>query len=108
MVIKIKPLSVNQAWKGRKFKTDKYKSYILKLNRQLPNIKNDFKGRLKASFVFGFSSSASDIDNPLKPLIDILQKKYKFNDNQIFILNVEKQIVKKGEEFIEINIEKII
>ena len=47
-----------------------------------------------------------DIDNGLKPLLDILQKKYKFNDRDIYKLNVTKQIVKKENEFIQIKIKE--
>ena len=107
MKIEIKPLSVNDAWKGRRFKTDNYKKWQKELLIMLPTIKIQFKGNLKADFVFGFSSKASDIDNPLKPLIDTLQKKYKFNDNQIQELNVKKEIVKKGQEFMSINITEL-
>lgn len=107
MRIELKPLSVNDAWKGRRFKTDTYKNWQRDLLLMLPKLKIEFKGDLKADFVFGFSSKASDIDNPLKPLIDTLQKKYKFNDNQIQELNVKKEIVKKGEEFITINISEL-
>lgn len=50
---------------------------------------------------FGFSNNASDIDNPVKPLLDILQKKYKwFNDKNIRKMYVEKILVKKGDEYI--------
>jgi len=107
MRIEIKPLSVNDAWQGKRFKTPKYKSWQKDLLILLPNLKIKFKGDLKVDFVFGFSSKASDIDNPLKPLIDTLQKKYKFNDNQIQELTVKKEIVKKGEEFITINIDTL-
>jgi len=104
--LEIKPLSVNDAWQGRRFKTDKYKSWQKHLMLILPPLKIELKGDLKAVFVFGFSSKASDIDNPLKPLIDTLQKKYKFNDNQINELIVKKEIVKKGKEFIKFTIER--
>ena len=30
-MIEIKPLSVNTAWKGRRFKTDAYKAYEIEL-----------------------------------------------------------------------------
>lgn len=107
MIINIKPLSVNRAWKGKRFKTNEYKSYAKSLYMLLPKIKIDFKKDLKVDVLFGFSSKASDIDNPLKPLIDVLQYKYKFNDNQIQELNVKKTIVKKGKEFIEFKINEI-
>lgn len=41
-----------------------------------------------------------DIDNCLKPLIDVLQKKYGFNDRNINTLTVKKTVVKKGKEYI--------
>jgi len=104
MIIKIKPLSINQAWKGRRFRSDKYNKYKKELSLLLPNLDIEFKGDLKACFTFGFSSKGSDIDNPIKPLIDILQLKYGFNDNQIKRLEVDKEIVKKGNEFINIQI----
>ncbi len=73
----------------------------------LPNMKIAFKKPLKLDLVFGFSSNGSDIDNPVKPLLDILQKKYGFNDNQIFELNIKKEIVKKNKEFIKLNITEL-
>lgn len=100
-----KPLSVNEAWKGRKFKTDDYRRFEKSCLVELPKI--DFKPleRIKLALTFGFSSSRSDIDNPVKPILDILCKKYGFDDRQIYELNVKKHIVKKGNEFILIKIE---
>ena len=54
-----------------------------------------------------FSSRWADIDNWLKLFIDVLQKKYGFNDNRIYKLIIEKEITKKWEEFIEFNIKDI-
>lgn len=52
------------------------------------------------NIVFGFSSPLADIDNGLKPFIDILQKRYGFNDKDIIELNVKKEKTVKGKEFI--------
>ena len=103
MKLQVKPLSVNQCWKGRRFKTDSYKAYEKMLLYILP--KMDIPdGPLKISFVFGFSSSGSDIDNCVKPIQDILSKKYGFNDNRIYEQNITKTLVKKGQEFFEFEI----
>jgi len=97
--IDIKPLSVNKAWQGRKFKSKDYKNYIDELMMLLPD--DDLpKEPYELIITWGFSSVASDIDNPSKPFIDILAKKYGFNDKKIFRLVIDKQIVKKGEDFI--------
>jgi Holliday junction resolvase RusA-like endonuclease len=106
MKIEIKPLSVNQAWQGKRFKTPRYKQYEKDLMLLLP-YKSIGKGKIKIDIVFGFSNSASDIDNPLKPFLDILQKKYLINDKQIYHLIVKKTITKKGSEFINFEIDEI-
>jgi len=50
------------------------------------------------------SNKGFDLDNSLKPFIDILQKKYGFNDNRIYSITAMKRIVPKGEEFISFDI----
>ena len=107
MKIEIKPLSVNQAWQGQRFKTPKYKSFEKYLLLLLPKLDIDFDAPLKVDITFGFSNRASDIDNPTKPILDVLQKKYGFNDSQIYELNIKKEIVKKGEDFIKLTINEI-
>lgn len=103
--IDIKPLSVNQVWQGRRFKTKKYKDYEKTVLSILPKLKIP-EGNLKLIITFGFSSKASDWDNPIKPFQDILQKKYEFNDSRIYKAEIEKVIVKRGKEFIDFRIEK--
>lgn len=101
----IKPLSVNQAWQGRRFKTDKYKKYINDLLLILPRIDIP-DGYLHLDLEFGFSSKASDIDNPVKPFIDCLQKKYKFDDKMIKKLTISANSVKKGAEYIKFRLKQ--
>jgi len=106
MKINIKPLSINQCFQGRRFKTPKYKQYEKELMLLLP-ILSVPNGLLEVVITFGLSSKLNDIDNGLKPFIDILQKKYLFNDRDIYKLIVEKKIVPKGKEFIECEIKKL-
>ena len=101
--INIKPMSVNLAWKGKRFKTNVYKKYEKDCMLLLPKITVP-DGKLKVDLVFGFSSKLADADNPVKCFIDILQKKYGFNDNKIYEYNIKKVDVKKGFEFIEFTI----
>lgn len=97
--IQIKPLSVNEVWKGRRYRTDKYKDWSEHLGWILPNDVQTFP-KMYVEIVFAFSNAGSDIDNPLKPFIDVLQKRYKFNDAQIYSLHVEKTVVPKGAEYV--------
>jgi Holliday junction resolvase RusA-like endonuclease len=106
--VNIKPLSVNEAWQGRKFKSPKYKLYEQELLFALPMTDINWDTLpLEVSLVVGLSNMASDVDNVVKPFIDVLQKKYKFNDKYIFRLVVEKKLVVKGAEFIEFYIKKM-
>ena len=99
----IKPLSVNKCWQGKRFKTSEYKDYEQEWFYSLSIIKIP-EGKLSLKIKWGFSSKASDIDNPTKPLLDILQKKWAFDDKKIYKLVLEKIDVKKGEEFISFEI----
>jgi Holliday junction resolvase RusA-like endonuclease len=103
----IKPLSVNQAWGGRTFKSNAYKTYERDIAMILPSIKVP-EGPLKIRLHWGFSSKASDTDNPIKPFVDCLQRSYDFDDKHVFEYHVTKEVVKRGKEFIEFSIEPII
>ena len=103
----IKPLSVNQCWMGRRFKTKLYKAYEAQTLTLLPKSIDIPSGALRLTLTIGFSNKRADIDNIAKPFIDILQKKYGFNDCQIYHLSMIKTIVKKGDEFIGFQIEAI-
>lgn len=106
--INVKPLSVNQAWMGRKFKTKAYLAYEKECLALLPvEPVNWDKVPLELSLTVGFSNMASDVDNVVKPFVDILQKKYNFNDKYILRLIVEKKLVKKGFEYIEFYIKRL-
>ena len=106
MKVIINPLSVNQCWKGKRYKTDLYNKYERDTLLLLPNMEVS-KEHLHIIITFGFSSKLKDIDNPIKPFLDILQKKYKFNDRDIYKLEVEKTIVAKGKEYINFEIKPI-
>lgn len=101
--LKIKPLSVNECWQGKRYKTPAYKIYERDMLLLLPKIKMPAPP-YEIYFAFGFSNAGADVDNPVKPLLDILQKKYGFNDNQVNRIIIEKTKVVKGEEYLHFNI----
>lgn len=100
----IKPLSVNRVWQGRRFKTKEYKDYEQLALTLLPKELNFPKRPYHFIIEFGFSSKAADADNCVKPILDIMQKKYGFNDKEVYRLWVEKKIVEKGKEYVKIEI----
>ena len=105
--IEIKPLSVNKCWQGRRFKTPEYKKYETDCLYLLPQL-NLGLPPFCIWFEFGFSNFGADIDNPIKPILDILQKKYGFNDRDIIEMKVTKFEVKKGMEYIKFSIYKYV
>ena len=102
----IKPLSVNRAWQGKRFKSPEYEQYERVALLMLPKITLP-EPPYRVYYEYGLSNKLSDYDNPTKPIQDILQKKYKFNDSEIYEAFIRKRIVKKGQEYIRIKLEHI-
>ena len=109
MKINIKPLSINKAWQDKRYRSKDYKNYQEAMELLLKNKNIELpKPPLYIKYIFAFSNSTSDIDNPIKPFQDILCKRYNFDDREIYKIEVEKKIVKKGNEYIEFEIKEII
>lgn len=98
--LSLKPLSVNEAYRGRRFSTPELKQYKLDLSRILPKMVVP-RGPLSVSYVFGVSSRAADGDNLIKAFQDCIADQYGFNDRVIYEWHIRKVDVAKGEEFIE-------
>lgn len=104
--VQIKPLSVNEAWQGKRFKTPKYSKYERDLLFLLPKISLPLPP-YRITFEFGLSSKLADWDNPIKPTQDVMQKKYGFNDKDIIEARVTKKLTKKGQEYFKFLIETV-
>lgn len=97
----VKPMSVNAAYRhsSKRVKSQEYKTYYARLMYTLPPRYALPDGDLHVDFVWGVSRKNADWDNPIKPLQDILQAKYKFVDSRIVFGTALKTIVPTGEEF---------
>lgn len=104
--IKIRPLSLNSAYRGRRFATPELKSYKSLLGYLLPK-KTPLWGKLELTLRFGVSSKASDLDNLCKAFLDCLADKYGFNDRMIYKISLEKVDVEKEQEFVEFDITEL-
>ena len=100
IVVPVKPMSQNKAYLGRKTKSKDYRLYTGNIVDILPPCDIP-EGELDLKINVFYSNRAADIDNCLKPFIDILQFHYGFNDNKIYHLDVTKLIVPKGQEKLE-------
>ena len=101
--VEIKPLSINIAFQGRRFKTPAYKKFESDLLFLLPKIQIP-EQPYEFYYEFGFSSKLSDLLNPEKLVTDIICKKYKIDDRYIVRMVLEKQIVQVGKEYIKFQI----
>lgn len=104
--INIKPISINQAFQGRRFKTPTYKAFEKEMLLKMPSLILP-KSPLRLTITYGFSNILCDLDNPTKLVADIMQKKYGFNDRDIYEMFLYKKIVKKGFEYITYKLESI-
>lgn len=95
-ILNIKPISINSCFQGRRYKTKKYDKYIYDVLSMLPMI-NVPKTPLKLTLV-AHISKLSDLDNICKPILDILVKKYGFDDRDIYEIQMFKVLAKKGQE----------
>jgi hypothetical protein len=101
--VDIKPLSVNQAWQGKRFKTPAYKKFESDVLFLLPKIEIP-EAPYEVHYVFGFSSKLSDLLNPEKLVTDIICKKYGIDDRYINRMILEKVMVEKGKEYFKFEI----
>ena len=104
----IKPLSFNNAYTAVKIrnrasiaKTPEYKKYTKDLPLLLPAMHQLPPNKLVFIIKFYFATAASDVDNPIKAMQDLICDYYGVNDNKIYMLLVEKHVAGKGNERIE-------
>lgn len=89
--VAIKALSINKAFKGRRFKTQEYKDYEQFLLYTLPK-KDMIKGMVNIHYKFFLKNhKITDCSNLVKCLEDILvKKKYIQDDRFVYKFSVEK------------------
>ena len=92
IAVSIKPLSVNDAWQGRRFKSPAYLTYERDLGFLLPRGIPMTKGRVELRYRFYIKNDKlADADNMVKPLQDVLVKHgYIEDDRFIYRFSVEK------------------
>ena len=112
----IRAMSLHKAYKhddpvehSIKVKSYEYETYESKILRQLDEknvqIHLPEEGDLFLMIKFGIGARY-DLDNLVKPFQDILARRYGFKDNRITYLEVEKEVVERGQEYIEFQLGK--
>jgi Holliday junction resolvase RusA-like endonuclease len=102
--LKVKPISINTCWQGRRFKTRAYDDYIKECLCLLPRKAQIKAKKVAVNIVFHVKNCARiDVDNLLKPILDILvKKKYIIDDRYIYEIQIAK--VKSKQEKMSIQI----
>lgn len=108
-VIKVKPLSANRMFgaRGRRtFKSPDYVAYQEAIAAQLEGVEWPFgSDQVSVEVEAGLSNRGADIDNIIKPVLDTYQLIFEgFNDNKVYHVELHKQIVPKGDEYLRIRI----
>lgn len=102
--LNIKALSVNEAYKGRRFRTPKHDAFKTAIKYLLPSHYDLPKPPYCIEFIFGVSSQLSDGDNLVKCAQDSIADRYGFNDRLIKKWIIEVEQTEKGKEFIKFRI----
>lgn len=98
--VDLKPLSVNEAWKGRSFKTNTYKDFENDLLWLLPKNIKPIEGRVEVRFRFHMKNhKLADWDNPIKPLQDVLVKSGIISDDRNIYVGMAQKVVGERDYF---------
>lgn len=102
--VPIKAMSINQAWQGRRFATKGYKDYTNTFLMLLPK-KETINGLVIVHIIFYLKSPLKcDIDNMIKPCLDIIVKKEYIQDDR-YICNLMVNKIKSNKDKIRIYIQ---
>lgn len=106
--IPVAALSTNKMYAGQKRRSVYYKAFRKKIFNFLSESKEyrrnqvSLKGNLVLKMEVGFSSPLSDLSNVIKSIEDILVAFYDFDDRQIVRIEMDKVLVRKGDEYMDI------
>ena len=94
-------------YRNKAIKQIKYVNYQNELRDELKGVEWPFEPAqlLEFEIIAGVSNKAADLDNIVKPLLDTYQGIFEeFNDNKVYYVELHKEIVSKGEEFLRIRV----
>ena len=63
--------------------------------------------RLKMTIHVGFSNRASDLDNIIKPTLDIMQTWFGFDDKIVIHIEAHKHVTSRGRDYIYVKFKEV-
>lgn len=98
--VDIKPLTVNRAWLGRRFKSKEYKDYERDVLFLLPKDITPIDGPVEIRYRFHVKNhKMCDWDNPIKPLQDVLVKAGILKDDRFIYLGMGQKVPSTRDYF---------
>lgn len=108
MIINIKPLTVNQAWQGKRFKSPAYKQFSTDIAWLLPKRERAPAGPLEVHYKFYLKHHATtDFDNLIKPFQDQLVQNGIIEDDR-FIYKAVIEKIASDKDYIEVTFHAIL
>ena len=102
--IDIKPLSVNEAWQGRRKKSQKYHDFEREIEWLLPRNIKPLEGKIEIRYWWHMKNhKMADWDNPIKALQDVL-KLYGIILDDRFIYKGTGEKVPSDRDYVEVEI----
>ena len=99
--LNVKPLSVNEAWQGRRFSTPAKKAYEQRLSLSLPNVAVDGKPYYRVTYDFFLVRFATtDWDNLCKVLGDCLVKKGIISEDRLIVKATVRKFPAKADKIV--------
>ena len=113
MILKIKPLTINQAWQGRRYKSKKYKRWREEIDLLL--LQENKKGKIEEGYLWIDVTfyikywATSDEANFLKTFFDALVQNEVIEDDRYIVGHSSKKVKvdKSEDERIEFDIKHI-
>ena len=105
VILKIKPISTNLIWSGRRYMSAEAKQFKRDCKLQLlaKRVKLSVDGELALHLRFGLSRNA-DVSNCIKLVEDVIADVLDVDDILFVGITATKERVKKGQEFIAFDI----
>lgn len=105
--IDIKPISANQCWQGRRFKTPEYKIWRLSVGILMKKHKRFSQGKYEVNLrVYTRYCATSDVDNFIKPALDSLVESGIIPDDK-YIQKVTCEKFKSDTDYFEYEIKEL-
>lgn len=106
VLIEVKPISVNECWQGRRYKTEKYKDWREEAYFCTRHSLKKPVGLCNLEIAFYVPSLGMDLDNMIKPVLDSLQDSQVLKNDKL-VMRIVAEKIKSNKPRIEVTIQTL-